>query len=93
MLRPKSKEVLRQRSVTVPQLARELGLSRVAVWKKIRKGEIPATKVGRQYVISEHDARVVAGKELSPDQRRWIKATVRRVVCEYGEVLKRLSHE
>ena len=85
--------MVRKKGVTVPELARELGLSRVAVWKKIKKGEIAATKVGRQYIISAHDAQVAAGKELSPRQRRWVKATVRRVVREYGEVLKRLSHE
>ena len=82
-----------EKSVTIPELARELGVSRVAVWNKVKQGKIPATKVGRQYIISARDAKIAAGRELSPDQRRWIKVAVKRVVREYGEVLKRLSRE
>jgi excisionase family DNA binding protein len=42
-----------QNSMTMPQLADRLGIIRIAVWNKVKKGEIPATKVGRQYVISD----------------------------------------
>ena len=83
----------REDSLTVPQLARKLGLSRVAVWNKVRKGEIRAAKVGRQYVISARDARIAAGEELSPERKKWLEAAVDRVICEYGPVLKRLSRE
>ena len=83
----------REDSLTVPQLARKLGLSRVAVWNKVRKGEIRAAKVGRQYVISARDARIAAGEELSPERKKWLEAAVDRVIREYGPVLKRLSRE
>jgi len=85
--------MLRQNSLTIPELARKLGISRIAVWNKVKTGEIPAAKVGRQYVISARDAKIAAGEELSPEQERWIKAAVKRVVREYGSVLKRLSRE
>jgi excisionase family DNA binding protein len=83
----------RQDGLTIPQLADKLGISRIAVWNKVRRGQIPATKVGRQYIVSARDAHVALGEELSPAQRRWIRVTVRRAVRQYGEVLKRLSHE
>jgi excisionase family DNA binding protein len=85
--------MLRQNSLTIPELARKLGISRISVWNKVKTGEIPATKVGRQYVISARDARIAAGEELSPEQERWLKAAVKRVVREYGPVLKRLGRE
>jgi excisionase family DNA binding protein len=79
--------------MTIPQLANRLGISRIAVWNKVKKGEIPATKVGRQYVISARDARIAAGEELTTEQEQWIEAAVERVVRKYGSVLKRLSRE
>ncbi len=85
--------MLRQNSLTIPELARKLGISRIAVWNKVKTGEIPAAKIGRQYVISARDARIAAGEELSSKQQHWIKVAVERVVREYGPVLKRLSRE
>jgi excisionase family DNA binding protein len=83
----------RQDDLTIPQLARRLGISRVAAWNKVKKGEIRATRVGRQYIISARDARIAAGDELSPARKKWLEAGVDRVVREYGPVLKRLSRE
>ncbi|MCA9400563.1 MAG: helix-turn-helix domain-containing protein [Candidatus Omnitrophica bacterium] len=37
--------------LSIPQYARELGLSRIAVYKKVKNGQLPAKKVGRHYVI------------------------------------------
>jgi len=91
--RTKAKKSLHQEGLTIPQLANRLGLSRVAVWNKVKRGEIPAAKVGRQYVISARDARVATGEELSPERKKWLQAAVDRVVREYGPVLKRLSRE
>ncbi|MEN6575887.1 MAG: helix-turn-helix domain-containing protein [Phycisphaerales bacterium] len=79
--------------LTIPELAEKLGISRVAAWTKVKKGTIPATKVGRQYIVSARDARVAAGEELSGERKRWLEDAVDRVVREYGPVLKRLSHE
>ena len=36
---------------SVPEVARELGISRIAVFKRIQKGRIKAVKVGRSYLI------------------------------------------
>jgi excisionase family DNA binding protein len=85
--------VAERSGLTIPELAEKLGISRVAAWTKVKKGKIPATKVGRQYIVSARDARVAAGEELSGERKRWLEDAVDRVVREYGPVLKRLSHE
>jgi len=41
--------------ISVAQAARELAVSRIAVFKKIKKGQIKARKIGRSYVILESD--------------------------------------
>lgn len=79
--------------ITIPELAEKLGMSRVAVWHKVKKGQIPARKVGRQYVIAARDAEVLLGDRLTRSQNNWIEAAVKQVVDDYGSVLKKLSCE
>ena len=85
--------MLVQHDMTIPQLARELGESRVSVWHKVKSGKIPARKVGMQYIIKAKDANIVLGRSLTARHRVWIHKTVGRVVKEYGPVLKKLSRE
>lgn len=85
--------MLIEHDMTIPQLARELGESRVAVWQKVKSGKIPARKIGAQYVIKAHDANVVLGRVLTDAHRAWIRHAVGCVVREYGPVLKKLSRE
>jgi excisionase family DNA binding protein len=82
-----------KRYITIPEFAKMLGISRIAVYKKVKGGQIPAEKVGRNYVISDRViTRILTGKISSKDKRR-VDATVRKTVREYGEVLKRLGRE
>ena len=53
------------RTLTTGQAAAILGIGPRAVVARIARGELPARKVGGQWLISEHDARRVA-----PDGRR-----------------------
>jgi len=39
--------------LTIPQAARILGISRIAVYKKVKKGQIKAERIGRIYAISQ----------------------------------------
>ena len=79
--------------VTIPQLAHLLGISRIAVYKRVKRGEIPAVRLGSMYVISDRTIASILGREASPDARSRIDAAVRRTVSQYGEVLKRLGKE
>ena len=41
--------------LSIPQLAKELGVSRVSIFHKVKKGMIKARKIGRNYVIARSD--------------------------------------
>ena len=79
--------------VTIPELAKMLGLSRVAVFKKVKKGEIKAIKIGRTYAISKKDLGILLGKVLAEDEKKEIDRAVKRTVNEYGQTLKLLGKD
>lgn len=79
--------------MTVAEAAKILGISRVAVFKRIKKGRIKATKMGRNYVISRKDLSVALKKTISPSQKEKIAQAVKKTVKEYGDVLKKLGNE
>lgn len=83
--------------ISVAQLAKILGISRIAVFNKIKKGQIPAEKIGRSYAISMgHVHEIISGSNsgfLTEDNKKEIKKAVERVVREYGETLKLLGRE
>lgn len=83
--------------ISIAELAKMLGISRVAVFKKIKKGQIPAEKIGRSYAISMEDAtdivHGVASKVLTEEKKVEIKKAVEKVVKEYGETLRLLGKE
>jgi len=79
--------------VTIPKLAELLGLSRIAVYKKVKSGQIPAARVGKMYVISDRTIAQILGRKLTSRGRRQIEAAVRKTVREYGEALRRLGTE
>lgn len=78
---------------TIPELAKILGISRIAVYKKVKKGQIKAKKVGKIYAISKKYVASVLGKELSEIEKKEIEKAVKKTVKEYGEVLKLLGKE
>ena len=85
--------MVRAEFVTIPELAKALGISRVAVYKRVKKGQIPATKVGRTYIIRDRDIAGILKGEMTAADRKRIDNAVKRTVRQYGIVLKRLSVE
>lgn len=83
----------RNKYITIPQLAEILGLSRIAVFKKVKKGEIKAIKIGRNYAIPKKFIANIMGKTLNKEEKREIEKAVKKTVREYGEVLKLLGRE
>jgi excisionase family DNA binding protein len=55
----------------VPEAARRLGLTTVRVRQLIEAGRIPATKVGRTWVIREEDLTKYLKKERKPGRPLW----------------------
>ena len=83
--------------ISVAELAKTLGISRVAVFKRIKKGQISAQKIGRSYAISTADVNdIVQGinsRVLTEERKKSIKKAVEKTVKEYGETLRLLGKE
>ena len=82
-----------EKYLTIPELAKLLGVSRIAIYNRVKKGQIPASKIGKTYVITDHTIANILGKEVTRSEKKRIDAAVRKTVEEYGEVLKKLGRE
>jgi excisionase family DNA binding protein len=82
-----------ERYLTIPGLAKLLGVSRIAIYNRVKSGQIPATKIGKTYVITDRTIATILGKEVTREGKKRIDAAVHKTVQEYGEVLKKLGKE
>jgi len=82
-----------EKYLTIPELAKLLRVSRIAIYNRVKKGHISATKIGRTYVITDRTVATILGRKVTPERKKLIDAAVDRTVREYGEVLKLLSKE
>jgi len=79
--------------VTIPELAKIMGVSRVAIFKKVKKGQIKAEKIGRNYAIPRESLKEILGRVLSQDDKKEIDRAVKKTVKEYGKTLKLLGRD
>ena len=79
--------------ISTTDLAKDLGISRVADFKKIKSGVIKAKKIGRNFVIDRKNLPEILGKALGNKNKRIIEEAVRKTVKEYGQTLKLLGKE
>ncbi len=79
--------------ISIPELAKILFLSRVAVYKKVKSGQIKAIRIGRIYGISREYVDGILGNILTSENKRKIDMAVKKTVDEYGETLKFLGNE
>ncbi len=75
------------------ELARILKISRVAVFKRIKSGEIKPLKIGRSYVISKDEVLKVLGLAVGDRTKSEIDRIVQKAVREYGEAFRKLGKE
>lgn len=85
--------MVNEKYLTIPELAKLLGVSRIAIYNRVKKGQIPASKIGKTYVITDRTIANILGKEVTRSGKKRIDAAVRKTVQEYGEVLKKLGKE
>lgn len=79
--------------LSISQAAKKLDISRVAVFKKIKKGELFAKKVGNKYLIKEEDLCDVFQSCISKSQEKEVAKAVKKLFDEYGEAMKLLANE
>lgn len=80
-----------RRLISIPDLARLLGVSRITIYNRVRRGEIEAEKVGRTYVVTDETVNSLLSKQPTAKEKKQMDAAVKRTVQEYGGVLKRLA--
>lgn len=88
-----TKPIKHNAPMNAAQLARMLGVSDEAVYKRIRAGTLQARRVGRTYVIDHEQVLRILGETLSEDRKRQIDASVKKIVQQYGETLRLLGRE
>lgn len=78
---------------SIPEAAKIMGLSRIAVYNRVKSGKLKAIRMGRNYAIPETALGKILKQEITDETKATIKAGVKRVVAEYGETLRRLGKE
>lgn len=77
--------------------AKILGLSRVAVFKRIRSGTLKAERYGRNYLIPKdqlpHLPHQENDQELTEAEKGLIERGVKKTVKDFGKTLKLLGKE
>jgi excisionase family DNA binding protein len=79
--------------LSTAELARLLGVSRIAVFKKIKSGKIKGFKIGRNYVIPREEFLRAIGTFISPEKKKEMDKIVQKAVREYGETFRLLGKE
>ena len=74
------------------EAAKILGISRVAVFKRIKSGKLKADRIGRGYVIAK-EALEIIGETLTDARKKEIDQSMKRIIKEYGEALRMLGRE
>jgi len=83
--------------LSIAQAAKVLGISRIAVYKKVKKGEIKAIRIGKMVAIPQGEIKAktssIKGSPLKEAEKENIRKAVEKTVKDYGEVLKKLGAE
>lgn len=79
--------------ITTTELAKILGISRIAVFNRIKRGQIKAIRVGRNFIIPKDSIPEILGQALSREKKREIESAVKKTVQEYAETLRLLGKE
>ena len=82
-----------RKEITIPALANLLGVTRVTIYRRVKRGDIPARKIGKMYVITDAVVQEILGKQTSDRTKRQIDTAVRKTVSDYGKLLKELGKE
>lgn len=78
---------------TTSEYAKNLGISRIAVFKRIKKGILPAIKIGRIYAIPKSQTENIIDVPLSENQKSVLDKAIEKTVKDYGQTLKMLGSD
>ncbi len=75
------------------EIAHLLGVSRIAIFKKIKEGKIRAEKVGRNYIVPHEELNSILGIFVTPNKKNEIEKIVKKAVERYHPTFRRLGRE
>jgi excisionase family DNA binding protein len=75
---------------TSTEAAAKLGITRMTVGRWVKSGRLVATKLGKRTFVAESEIRRLQPTDPCPVT---VTEAVKRVISEYGEVLKQLGRE
>lgn len=78
--------------ISVAEAAKLMGISRMHVVRKIKKGEIEAIRIGRMYAIDRNELGGIF-RNISEKERLQVDKAVEKVLHDYGDVIKKLGAE
>lgn len=76
---------------SVTEVAKLMGISRTHVLRKIKVGEIPATKVGKTYIINRSDLPGIY-RHITDKDKKEVETAVNRTLSEYEDVIRKLGN-
>lgn len=76
---------------SITEIAKMLGISRVAVFNKIKNGQIKAQKIGRVFAISEEEVKNIIGENLSEEAKKNIDQVMDKAIKDYRETFELLG--
>lgn len=79
--------------LSTAELAHLLGVSRIAIFKKIQSKKIKAFKIGRNYIIPIEEFYSAIGTFITPEKKREMDQIVKKAVHEYGDTFRKLGEE
>lgn len=85
------KNLSEKKYLSVSELAQLLGVSRVAIFKRIKNGQIRAERIGRMLAIPREEFRSILGEVLTPGQKQILNKAVAKTIKEYGKTLRLLG--
>ena len=81
-----------QQYYSIPEAANIIGLSRTQLFRRVKAGKAPAVRFGRNYLIPKEFIDKFPVKNGEIDQEV-ITAAVKKIVKEYGDVIKSLGDQ
>ena len=89
-----AKEIYTKEFLSIPEAARLMGITRIALYKQVTGGKMKAIRAGRNFVIARKDLPILAGGgSLDEKTKKKIETGVKKVVKQYGETLRLLGNE
>lgn len=82
---------MKKEFLSINEVAKLSNISRIAVYKKVKKGKIKAIRVGKQFVIPAKYVNGIKYGRLREGSKKIIRKAVKKAVRDYGQTLKLLG--